>query len=323
MNRLLRAVLTIGCAAEDLDLHATRLAIGGNDSQGGGSATEVDEEDDEKLNEEDDATLNEDEDDTRSSRSRQDRAYDDLKSDRDRIKLDLDRQQEENRKFQERLAAIESEQTARQRTNERTNTALELSEKKAREVVAAMAKIPADDPERAVKIYTEFYKPLYEDIPKQTEEISRRTSRETLDRDQKAERYYEEAKKETLAELEKAGLDPEDFDMVEAIAIQRGVNDPGWTKRVKNEDQIPELVGILKDRIGRNKRGSQEFQEERRNHRKPMDGVIEGNSQNRRSVKDQEEDEPQGKGSILTDMARIRAERSRSTNRMLRHRDDR
>ena len=330
MNRLLRSCFNIGCAAEESNPHATRLAIVGHDSQGGGSATDVDDETDEKdpdaVNDEDNPDLGDDDlDDTRSRRSRQDVAYDELKSDRDTLRNELKEQREENRKVQERLQAIESEKTARQQTNERTNATLELADRRSREIVADISKLSADDPERAAKVYKTLLEKVYEDLPMMAEKISRDTSRETISLERRAQLDQEEAKRITLECLEDAGLDESDYELVEALAIQKGTNDPGWFKRVKSEDQIPELVGILKDRFVKTKRGSQEFKDEKREHRRPMDGVIERNSQNRRSVKDQDEEdaEPQGKGSILLDMARIKSERLRGTNRMLRNRDDR
>lgn len=324
MSRILRSILNIGCAAESPEIHATRLAIRGNDSQGGGSAAGVDEEtdeqtDDDKPADEDNHDLEGDEDDTRSRRSRQDLAYDEIKSDRDRLRNELDEQKKEAKEFRDRLAAIESEKTARQTTNERTNANLELAQQRRREIIAELNTIPADDPERGAKVYDSLLGKIYEDIPKMAEEISRRTSRETVSRERQAELDYAEAKRITLDELEKAGLEPEDFDLVEALAIQKGTNDPGWTKRVKSEDQIPELVGMLKDRFVKTKRGSQEFKDEKDEHRRPMRGVIEKSTTTRRSVRDQDEDdEPQGKGSILADMVQIKRARLQSTNRMLR-----
>lgn len=321
----LMTLLTIGCAAEALGLHATRLAIRGNDSAGAGSATEVDEE---ELTDEERASRDEGNDDLDglepeegSRRARQQKSYDEIKSDRDKLKNDLEKQQRQTQELNDRIAKIEGEKSARETTNEKTNSNLSLAKQRAQEIVSENRKIAADDPDRDLKIYENFLGRLYEDLPRAAEEISKRTSRETFNLERRMDKDQEEAERVTLEAIKEAGLKPNAYKMVKALAVNMNSEDPGWFQRTKPEDQIPELVGMVKDIIVDNKRSSQEFQDDKDRHRKPMDGVIEKSSQ-RRSVRDQDDDEDRpGPGSILADMARAKEARRRSTNVMLRQAD--
>lgn len=315
----------IGCAAEPFGVHATRLAISGNDSHGGGSATEVDEgneTDEEKALREQaeaDADLDEGDEDRSSRSSRQDKAYDDLKSDRDRLKHDLEKQQRETQTLTERLNKLDTDKTTREETNARTNAHLSLAKQRSREIVSEINKLDPNDPERAAKVYDTILERIYEDLPKVAEDISKRTARETFQREHKLDQDQAAAKQLTLESLKEAGLDDEDFELVEALAIAKGTTDPGWFDRVPAEQQIDTLVGIVKSRIVKTTRSSQEFQDEKKTHRKPMDGVIDRGSQSRRSVRDQEDDDQTaGPGSILADMARAKKAKQLSTRIMLR-----
>jgi len=320
---MLKECLTIGGTADTFACDARRLAIRGNDSPGGGSATEMDEEltDEERANRETFEDESDGDDDGSRRSSRQDKAYDELKSDRDKLKNDLEAQKRLNQEFQERLVKIEGEKSSRQETNERTNVNLERSKLRAREMVSEISKIPNDDPERAVKIYESMFSKLYDDLPKAAEEISQRTARETFNRERQMDKDQSEARRITLEALEDAGLDEGDYELVEALAIAKGSTDPGWFKRVPEDEQISTLVGMVKERIVKTKRSSREFQDEKATHRRPMDGVIEKGTQ-RRSVRDQDDDDSKpGPGSILADMARAKAAKVQSTKVMLRQAD--
>jgi len=321
----LKELLNIGCAA-DAERHATRLAIRGHDSAGAGSATEVDEEDvtEEERANRDAVEGNDDldgEDEDGSRRSRQKQAYDEIKSDRDKLRNDLELQKRQNQEFQERLSKIEGEKSAREKTNEQTNSNLSLAKQRAQEIVSENRKIASDDPERDVKIYENFLSRVYDDLPKAAEDISKRTARETFNQERRLDKDQEEAERVTLEAIAEAGLKPNAYKMVKALAVNMNAEDPGWFQRTKPEDQIPELVGMVKDIIVDNKRSSREFQDDKDRHRKPMDGVIEKGSQ-RRSVRDQDDDEDRpGPGSILADMARARSAKLQSTKVMLRQAD--
>ena|SRR3990167_2183136 len=322
----LKDLLHIGCAAEALELHATRLAIRGHDSAGAGSATEVDEE---ELTEEERANreaaegnddLDGEEDGSRRA-NRQQQAYDEIKSDRDKLKNDLDAQRRENQEFKERLTKIEGEKSAREKTNEQTNAHLSLAKQRSREIVSEINKLDANDPERAAKVYDTILERVYEDLPKFAEEISERKARETFQRERKLDKDQDEAKRVTLEALDRAGMGEEWFEEVEDLAIRMDRKNPSWFKETPVDDQIDELVGMVKKKWIKTKRSSQEFQDEKDRHHTPMRGVIDRGSQ-RRSVRDQDEEEPRtNPGSILADMAKAKTAKVLNSNRMVRQAD--
>lgn len=310
----------IGCAAGSHQIHATRLAIQGNDSAGAGSAAQMDEGLDEYGNpiEGEGASLDGEEGRTRNRRQeRQNQAYDELKGDRDRLRAENEQQKREFQGLQDRLAAVET----RSVVNERTNSHLDLAKARSREVVEDIRKLDRDDPDYSVKVYEAMFSKLYTDLPKAAEEISRRTSSDVVREDRSQAENLEAAKRETYAALKDAGLGEEHFDAVQDLAILKGVKDKDWFRRVAPEDQIHELVQSVKDRMIKTTRSSREFQDDKRSHRAAMDGVIgEGSRGNRIARRGEAEDEgqPEGPGSILADLARLRAGQRRNTNIMLR-----
>lgn len=311
----------IGLVTAGLRAHLTRLASIEKDPEGSTSTMEDEETDDEKaLREqaEEDARLGEDPDDDRSRRGRETAAYRELQADRDRLKSDLEKQQRQTQELTERFNKSEREKTDREKTNAETNAHLGLAKQRSREIVAEINKLDPNDPERAAKVYDTILEKVYEDLPKVAQDISTRTARETFQREQKLDRDQSEAKRVTLDALKAAGLDDEDYELVEALAIAKGTTDPGWFDRVAPEKQIDALVDIVKGRIVKTTRESQEFQDEKDRHRKPMRGVIDRGSQTRR-VRDQEEEPDRtGPGSILEDMARAKRAKLQSTKVMLR-----
>lgn len=315
----------IGLVTAGLRSHLTRLASIEKDPEGSTSTIE-----DEDLTEEERAERDRheaedlgDEDEGRR-RGRDTAAYRELQGDRDRLKADLEKQQRETQALTERLNKIDTEKTERQKTNETTNAHLDLAKRRSREIVSEIGKIDANDPERAAKVYDTILTRVYEDLPKVAEEISERKARETYQRERHLDKTQHDAKQETIEALEEAGLGEEWYEEVEDLAVRMQRKDPGWYERVPVEKQIDTLVQMVKDKFNpKPKRDSQEFQDEQREHRKPMRGVIERGSQTRRSATDRDDDRDSqaGPGSILADMARAAQARRQSTKVMLRQSD--
>jgi len=311
----------IGCAAGLVQGHAIRLFIGGHDSAGAGSAAVDDEEPNTQDIADDDLLLDDEDFDGRPRGTRSDRqarAYDELKSDRDRLKTEAEKRDREFQALQDRLVKLEQTRETREEVNARTNMVKERAKTRAKEIVEEIQKIPADDPERSAKIYERLFETVYSDQEETAQEISRRTSSEVYHDTQTQEQQRAEARKQTLALLEEEGLGEETFDLVEALAIRQGRVDPGWFKRTPAENQIPELVKMVKDRMIKTTRNSQEFREDKRRHREPMDGVIGEGSRGNRSRRDADDDRPEGPGSILADLAKLKQSQRRNTQVMLR-----
>ena len=313
----------IGHAAGLVHVHAARLlTIGGNDSPGGGSAA-VDE-DEEFAQDIVDEDLSQDTDDLdnqpRGRRSKQAQAYDELKSEKDRLKADNEKQARELAAIQERLAKVEGQHETREAVNTRTNTQLDRAKERAREVVDKIKTLDRNDPDYSVKVYEAMFEKVYADQATTAEEVSRRTSSEVYEDTRTREQQYADAKKETLACLKEEGLDEDAFELVQALSIAKTQTDPSWFKRVKPEDQIAELVNIVKERIIKTTRNSQEFKDGKRRHREAMDGTIEeGSRGNRGRQREQDDDDrAEGPGSMLADLAKLKRIQGRNTNVMLR-----
>jgi hypothetical protein len=318
MSRILQ---TIGLVTADVPPHLARLAIEGNDSAGAGSTTTVDEKTDEELDEARQEALERgegddlDDEQPRSKRAKDVAAFRELQSTNDKLKHDLDAQKRENQEVKDRLAALETTHTSREETNTRTNTHLAKAKERAREVVADIRKLDKNDPEYSEKVYETMLSKIYTDQAEEAEQTSRRTSSETFQQERTLEEQKAQARTDTIAALEEAGLDEQDFELVQALAISKQVTDPGWFKRTKAEAQIPELVQTVKDRIMKTKRGSQEFKEDKKRHREAMDGVIGEGTRGRKGTDD--EGESEGPGSMLADLTRLRKTQRRNTALML------
>lgn len=315
-------LLNIGCAAGLVPVHATRLlTIDGDDSPGGGSAvlegeeeTEQDIADDDLLGDDEDVDSQ-----PRGRRSKQAQAYDELKSEKDRLKADNEKQARELAAMNERIAAIEGKRETREAVNSRTNAQTDRAKFRAREVVDEIKKLDRSDPEFSLKVYEAMFEKVYADQAQTAEEVSRRTSTEVYDDTRTREQQYADARKQTLACLEENGLDADAFELVQALSIAKTQTDPKWFQRVKPEDQIPELVNLVKERIIKTTRNSQEFKDGKRRHREPMDGTIdEGSSRNRNRHREEDDDQAEGPGSMLADLARMKAIQRKNTATMLR-----
>lgn len=319
---MLKWLLNIGHAAECVHIHAAhRLTIEGHDSPGGGSAA-VDEGEefaqdivDEDLSQDTDDLDNQ----PRGRRSKQAQAYDELKSEKDRLKADNEKQARELAAIQERLAKIEGAHETREAVNARTNTQLDRAKARAREVVDEIKKLDRNDPDYSVKVYEAMFEKVYSDQAQTAEEVSRRTSNEVFEDTRSREQKYADAKKQTLECLEEQGLAEDAFELVQALSIAKAQTDPNWFQRVKPEDQIPELVNLVKERIIKTTRNSQEFKDGKRRHREAMDGTIEEGSRGTRNRRmEQDEDRAEGPGSMLADLAKLKRIQGRNTAVMLR-----
>ena len=320
---MLKWLLNIGHAAECVHIHAAhRLTIEGHDSPGGGSAAvDEGEEFEQDIVDEDGSQDTDDLDNQpRGRRSKQAQAYDELKSEKDRLKADNEKQARELASMQERIAKIEGQHETRESVNTRTNEQLDRAKTRAREVVDEIKKLDRNDPDYSVKVYEKMFEKVIADQAQTAEEISRRTSSEVFDDTRNREKAYADAKEQTLACLEENGLDPDAFELVQALSIMKTQTDPSWFKRVKPEDQIPQLVNLVKERIIKTTRNSQNFKDEKRRHREAMDGTIEEGSRGARGRQREQDDDDraEGPGSMLADLAKLKRIQGRNTNVMLR-----
>jgi len=328
MDTLLRK---IGWAAGDIHRHAHLLTIDRDDPKG--SAAVDDEEDleekDTHIVDEDDRLDDDDLDDQpRGKRSDQSdksaKAYDALKSERDRLIAENARKDKLIEDFNARLARIEQQRETREDVNRQTDEANAQAEARARELAAKVRAIANDDPERTEKVYALIEKHNEERFRVERErlmsEIDQRSSRvveQRLTREEQAER----SERLTLKELERQGLPQEYLDLVQDMAASKLVTDRDWFKRVPDAEQIPELVKEFKERLMRGKRSSQAFKDEKRRHREDQDGVLGETATTRRGSRQEDDgDDIEGPGSSLADIARLRKERLRDSARMLRTR---
>lgn len=315
----------IGFAAGIVPFHATHLIIEGHESAGAGSAALDDEglDGDQHIdgNEGDgDGDLGDDQ--PSGRRTRQAKAYDEIKSDRDRLKSENDKKDREFRDLQSRLATLEQSTTTRKEVNDRTNTTLDQAKSRAREVVSEIKKLNRDDPDYSEKVYETMFSRLYADQQKTAEEISRRTSSEVYSQTQTQEQRKAEAEETAIAELEAAGLSAKDLRLVQFVASEKmRTEGEAWFKTTPQDEQVPLLVKEVATMLRGTKRGSDEFRDAKRDHRKVMDGVIGETSRGtRRTSRDEQGDEgkAEGPGSILADLARLRSTQRQSTKVMLR-----
>jgi hypothetical protein len=318
---MFRWINDIGCAAGILPFHASRLIIDGNDQAGAGSATLDDERADDPniVGDEDLGDGDFDDDQPRGRRDKQVKAYDALKSDRDRLAADLAKKDELLTSLSQRLDAVEKTAETRQDVNSRTNASIERAKQRAREVVGEIKKLDRNDPDYSVKVYEAMFTHLDADYSKAAEEVSERKSREVYQETRTHEQRRADAEQEALEHLEDAGLDKEHLRLVQLLASEKSAVDPNWFKNTPAEKQVPLLVEEVVKLVRGPKRNSQDFKDEKKRHREPMDGVIDSSSRGtRRSPREDDDDQREGPGSILADLARLKKTQRQSTNTMLR-----
>ncbi len=319
---MFRLLHDIGWAAGRVHGHAHLLTIDRDDLDGSAADDDEDGKKDEHredIADQDERLDDDDLDDQPRGRhsDKSAKAYDELKSERDKLKADNEKKDRLLQEVNERLARLDEGRETREEVNARTNAAKERARERARQVVEELKKIPDNDPAKSVKVYERIFETVFEDQERTAEEISRRTSAEVVEETRSVEQRREDARKETLAALEEAGLDEQDFELVQGLAVLKRTTDPGWFKRTAPEDQIPELVQAVKERIVKRTRDSEEHREDKRRHRAAMDGVIGDGSRGRRG---QDEDRDEGPGSILADLSRLKQTQRRNTQVMLRQR---
>lgn len=309
----------IGWAAGRVYGHARLTSIERDDLQGSAA---VDERDDEELEknpdivDEDDRLDDDDLDDQpRGKRSdKSARAYDELKSERDRLKAETEKKDRLLQDATTRLQQLEQRET-RDAVNVRVDAAQAEDERMAREFSAQLKSVDRNDPE-----YTEKVTKLW--LQKQREvarEASLRTSSEVVETRLTEGEFRKKVRAEAVDELKRQGLTEEDYDLLLAINHAQGIRDPGWDKRMPNEQQIPHLVGILKERLVKTTRQSPTFRDEKERHRRDMGGVIGEGS--RSGERRRQTDTNEGKselGSSIDDLTRLRTLQKQSASRMLR-----
>lgn len=324
----------IGWAAANFQPHAHLLTIQRNDPNG--SAVADDEETDEReerterpIVNEDDFLEEDDLDDAPIRGRRTDKsakAYDDLKSERDRLKADLDKKDRLLEEHNARLARLEQSGTreSREDVNRRADEERERIKTRSRALVEKVKAIPADDPERGTKIYEameEHNATLFKEQEARLLQAIDQRSADIVTTRLTREEQRERAKDAAMTELKEHGFTrPQDFTMLTVLADMESQENPGWDRRMPNEQQIPYLVGKMKElRVG-DKRSSQESRDDKRRHREDQDGVLgETSTTKRRSFREQDDegDETEGPGSMLADLKRWKSGQRQSTNRML------
>lgn len=320
----------IGWAAGDLHRHAHLLTLDRDDPHGS-AAVEDEEREDEREDEKDivneDDHLEEDDldDQPRGKRDRETKAYDKLKSERDRFQAESQKQARLLEEMNARLARMEQAgRETREETNRRTDEAREALKAQAREhsrkLREELGKLDKSDPN-----YSQKYFDALEEHNEQIrhaereallQEIEARSSQAVVRERSNAESQAE-AKRMTLAELQEQGLGEECFDLVQALAIAKGKTDPDWFRRTPSDDQIPELVHTLKERLMNAKRSSQDFRDAKRTHRADMDGVLGEGSTSTKRGRTQDTQDEEGPGSILADVRRNREQQRKFTRSML------
>ncbi|MDH5666559.1 MAG: hypothetical protein OEY86_00930 [Nitrospira sp.] len=326
MSQMLRAIT--GYAAELVPAHAVRvLSISGNDSPGGGSAVadEKDEKGEDEQNIVDGQDFEDedlDDDRPRGKRSEKaERAYDELKSERDKTQARLERQERENAELQARLASLESRQETRQEVSARTNAAIERARLAKEAILAEIKKIPADDPDRSAKVYEALVTRIYQDQDLSAQDISRNMSMEVSQEIRSREERRQAAETEALKELDRQGLRKEDLRLVKMVAREK---DESWFRSTPSEEQVSLLVEEAATMLRGSKRSSREFREDKDRHREAMDGVIERGSDRTRARRGRDDDEGEdrdGPGSMLADWKRLRDLQAKNTGLMMRNRD--
>lgn len=327
----------IGWAAGDIHRHAHRLTIDREDPPG--SAAVEDEEQHEER-EERRTTVNEDEfldeddldDQPRSRRGgKQQQLVDRLKSDNDKLLDELKKRDRTLEDMSSRLMRIEHDRTERETradVNRRSDAMQADAEREGRELASRVSALDRTDPEYSTKVYTLIaehnQRNRMEDAERILQEVDRRSSA-AVTRRMTQQELYEDSRKKAMAHLEEVGLGKELVSLVEDLAVAKTHTDPDWFKRTPDADQIPLLVSDLKERLMKSKRSSQAFQDDKRQHRADMDGVLGDGSRNARRGRTQEEqgdegDENHGPGSILSDLTRMRKMQRQDTQAMLRRR---
>jgi len=320
-----RVLTDIGLDTDADDLrHLGRLAIGGNDSPGGGSTSTLE---DEQIDDQDDTGDDGDgegadgqgddgEQGRRRGRTGEDRTNEAFR----KLQSDLDKERNQRRVLEERLEKIETAGNKSDEGQDRRTRARERAKERARQVVAKLKSLNKDDPNYSEDFYATLYEPLFDELPRESEEISRRVTREEVETGRSHEERRKKVEEDAIHELEEQGLDESYFEDLQMMTMFKNRTDPGWDREVPAEEQIPLLVKELKDRLQKRVRNQKDFKDEKEKHGKPMRGVIgtEGTRSSRTKLTDRSDTNEEGAGSILADVRRNREERRSLAKQMVR-----
>lgn len=307
----------IGWAAGRVYGHARLLTIDRDDPQGSAA---VDEREDEEIEEkpivDEDDRLDDDDLDDQPRGKREDKsvqAYNGLKSERDRLKAENEKK---DRLLQELSSRVRVEQgrESRESVNARVDEESKTIDGLKRQLSSKLKALDRNDPEYSDKLVG-----LWTDHQADVARIaSVETSNQVVQHRLTMDEQRERAQQVALDELERQGLSKDNFKLLRAMAAVKSQDDPGWDRRMPNDEQIPHLVGLLKEHLVKTTRQNPAFREEKAKHRSSMDGVIgEGSRSERRSAKSERDGESE-LGSTLDDLAKLRSSQRTNASRMLR-----
>ena len=314
----------IGWAAGRVYGHARLLTIDRDDPQGSAA---VDARDDDEIEEnpivDEDDRLDDDDLDDQPRGKRTDksaRAYDDLKSERDRLKAETEKKDRLLQDMAERVNRLEQGRETRQTVNDRADEERQASEQRGRDLAAKVKALDRNDPEYTEKVYGLLVQ-TQEDIAKRT---SLQTSADVVHTRLTMDEQRSRAQRAALDELERQGLTKDDLPLLRAMAAVKQEEDPGWDRRMPNAEQIPHLVSRLKEHLVKTTRHNPAFREEKAKHRSSMDGVIgEGSrSGERRSTRADREGTSE-LGSTLNDLSRLKRTQRKLADQMYASKRDR
>lgn len=309
----------IGWAAGRVYGHARLLTIDRDDPQGSAAVDErEDEEIDEKPIVDEDDRLDDDDLDDQPRGKRTDksaRAYDELKSERDRLKAETEKKDRLLQELSSRVERVEQGRESRESVNARADEETRIHEQRGRELAAKVKALDRNDPEYTEKVYGMLAQAQAEIA----ERASVRTSEQVVQARLTMDEQRERAQQVALDELERQGLSKDNFKLLRAMAAVKSQDDPGWDRRMPNDEQIPHLVGLLKEHLVKTTRQNPAFREEKSKHRSSMDGVIgEGSRSGERRATRSERDGESELGSTLDDLAKLRNSQRTNASRMLR-----
>lgn len=307
----------IGWAAGRVYGHARLLTIDRDDPQGSAA---VDARDDDEIEEnpivDEDDRLDDDDLDDQPRGKREDKsakAYDGLKSERDRLQAE---NQKKDRLLQEltaRVSTIEQGRESRESVNARADEESRTMDGLKRQLSSKLKALDRNDPEYSDKLVGLWTDHQADVARLASVETSNRVVEHRLTMDEQRERAHQSA----VAELERQGLSKGDFKLLRAMASIKSEDDPGWDRRMPNDEQIPHLVGLLKEHLVKTTRQNPSFREEKAKHRSSMDGVIgEGSrSGERRSTRADREGTSE-LGSTLNDLSRLKRTQRKLADQM-------
>jgi len=308
----------IGWAAGRVYGHARLLTIDRDDPQGSAA---VDEREDEEIEEkpivDEDDRLDDDDLDDQPRGKREDKsvqAYNGLKSERDRLKAENEKKDRLLQELSSRVERVEQGRESRESVNARVDEESKTIDGLKRQLSSKLKALDRNDPEYSDKLVG-----LWTDHQADVARIaSVETSNQVVQHRLTMDEQRERAQQVALDELERQGLSKDNFKLLRAMAAVKSQDDPGWDRRMPNDEQIPHLVGLLKEHLVKTTRQNPAFREEKAKHRSSMDGVIgEGSRSERRSAKSERDGESE-LGSTLDDLAKLRSSQRTNASRMLR-----